>query len=129
MSGQHTDKAALVSHPLAAADPTGLTNVHRIALTGVAQSVAIPASWKHKFCLLTVDTATANVQYAFSAGAAATLVRDQAAAIGTGSAVAGATIFSKASKDGRIRAGVTHLNFISDSADGYLEIEISETPS
>jgi hypothetical protein len=127
MSGRLVEKAASPSHPLAVADATGLTNIHRIALTGVAQSIAIPASWQGRFCLLTVDS-TADVQYAFSAGAAATLVLDQAAAIGTGSAAAGATIFAGGAKDARIRIGCTHINFIASAAGGFLEVEVSETP-
>lgn len=128
MASKHQDKAALVSHPLAVADTSGLTNVHRIAISGAAQSIALPASWQGKFVRLTVDSAV-NVQYAFSSGAAATLVLDQASAIGTGHAACGASIFAGSSKDGRVRNGVTHLNFIGDSASGFLEVEISETPA
>ena len=128
MASKSQEQAALLAHPLAVADTTGLTNVHRIALTGAAQSVAVPAGWQERFVRLTVDS-TSNVQYAFSTGAAGqTLVLDQAAAIGTGHAACGATIFAGQSKDGRVRRGVTFLNFIADAAGGFLEVEISETP-
>lgn len=125
MSSSAVEKAALVSHPLAVADTSGLTNIHRIAITGVSQSVAVPAGWAGRFVRIT-NASTADVQYAFSRLAAATIVMNQAAAIGTGHASAGATIFAGSSRDARIQSGVLFLNFIGTS--GFLEVEISETP-
>lgn len=126
MSSSAEEKAALVSHPLAVADATGLTNVHRIAITGVSQSVAVPAGWVGKFVRITNDS-TSDVQLAFSRLAAATIVMDQIAAPGVGHASAGATIFAGSSRDARVRQGVLFLNFIGVS--GYLEIEVSECPA
>jgi hypothetical protein len=130
MSGNPVEKASLVSHPLAVADATGLTNVHRYSLTGAAQSIAIPAGWRGRFCLLTNDS-SADIQYCLSVGAAATLVMDQTAAIGTGHAACGSTIFAGTSKDARIRQGASAmwLNVISSVSGGFLEVEISETSS
>lgn len=128
MASKNQEQAVLVGHPLAAADATGATGVYRIALTGASQNFAVPAKWLGRFVRVTVDS-TADVQYAFSNGAAQTLVLDQASAPGTGHVAAGSSIFAGQVKDARVRAAVTHMNFISTAAAGFLELELSETPA
>lgn len=132
MASKNQEQAALLGHPVAALDPTGYTGVYRIALTGVVQNIAIPATWKGRFCELAVvsPAGTTDVQYAFSFASQA-IVRNQASAVGTGHASAGRTIFPNTTRDGRIRQGMTFLNFISSAAEAssYLEISISEVPS
>lgn len=122
-----SDDAANVSHPLAVADSTGLTNVHRIAILATSQSFAIPTKWQGRFVTLFNDS-TSDLQYAFSTGAAGqALVQDQAAAIGTGHAAAGATLEAGESRAGKVRIGATFLNFIGSAASGYLEVEVSQS--
>lgn len=126
MASKAQDKAALVTHPVASTST--LTGVSRIALTGSAQNEAIPSTWVGKFVKLSVEGSN-GVQYAFSAGAAATLVRDQAATLNSPSAVAGSPIPAGGFADGRVPVGATHLNFISTSASagGFLVAHVSET--
>lgn len=115
-----------LSHPTVAADSTGLTGVFRIALTGVSQSLAIPAKWRGRVVRITVDS-TADVQYGLSTGAAGqTLVLDQLSALTLSSAAAGASIFTLQSRTARVPTGATFLNFIATAAAGYLELELTE---
>jgi hypothetical protein len=119
------DQAAL-AHPLNVADTTGAKGVYRIALTGAAQSLAVPAAWRGREVRITVDS-TADVQYGFSTGAAGqTLVLDQASALTLSSAAAGASIFTLQSRNGRVPAAATFINFIASAANGFLELEMSE---
>lgn len=120
-------KAALIGHPLASTDTT--LGTVRIAITGGAQSAAVPSSWQGKFFEITNDSAV-DLQYAFSTGSAGvTLVNDQACTPSAGSAAAGKTIFAGASKDGRVRVGVTYLNWVTPAAStGFIEVTVSETP-
>jgi hypothetical protein len=119
------DQAAL-AHPLNVADTTGIKGVFRIALTGAAQSLAVPASWRGREVRITVDS-TADVQYGFSTGAAGqTLVLDQLSALTLSSAAAGASIFAGQSRNARVPAPATFINFISTAAAGFLEAEVSE---
>lgn len=129
MASKNQEQAVLVGHPLAAADATGATGVYRIALTGASQNFAVPAKWLGRFVRVTVDS-TADVQYAFSTGAAGqTLVMDQTSAINAGNAAAGSSIFAGQSRDARVPAGATYLNYISTAASGFLELELSEVPA
>lgn len=132
MTSKNQEQAALLSHPVAALDPTGFTGVYRIALTGANQSIVLPTVWAGRFIELTVvsPAGTTDVQYGFSK-VAQTLVRNQASAVGTGHAAAGKTIFPNSSRDGRIRQGHYVLNFIASTGEAlsFLEIHISEVPS
>lgn len=125
---KNTVKATSVVHPTASA--TAGVGVTRIALTGSAQNVAVPAAWVDKFVKISVEGAN-GVQYGFSSGAAAvTIVRDQAATPSSGSAAAGGPIPAGSFADGRIPKGSTFLNWISTSASsgGFLVLYVSETP-
>ncbi len=118
--------SALLTHPVAST--SALTGVSRIALTGSAQSEVVPSSWRGKFVKLSVEGAN-GVQFAFSAGAAVTLVRDQTGTLNSPSAVAGTPIPAGSFADGRVPVGATHLNWISTSASsgGFLVAHVSET--
>lgn len=120
------DKAARLGHPVAVADASGLQGVHRILLTGALQSWAIPSGMVGKFVTLTVAS-NDDVQFAFGMGAAPALVLNQVSSLGTGSAAAGKTIFSRTSLDRRVSRGATHLSVIATGGSGgYLEIDCSE---
>ena len=125
MSSRFQEQAQL-AHPLTVADTTGLKGVFRIALTGVAQSLAVPAAWRGREVRIMVDS-TADVQYGFSTGAAGqTLVLDQLSALTLSSAAAGASILSTRERVGRVPTQATFVNFISSAAAGFLELEMSE---
>lgn len=142
MSGKNQDQAALKSHPVAAADATGLTGVYRVAITGAAQSIVLPAAVApsaaaqvgvaSKFVSLRVvpssPTGTTDIQYAFSK-AAQTLVRNQVSTTASPSAAAGATLSAGEVADGRIPATMAYLNIFGSAADGYIEYYVSETRS
>ena len=119
-------KAALLGHPIAAADATGITGVYRYALTGSAQSAAIPEEIRGKFCTLTVFSAD-DVQFAFGVAAAPVITLNQASALGTGSALAGKTLMARIPLDRMIPRAAAFLGWCSTGGGGgYLEIECSE---
>jgi hypothetical protein len=120
-------KAALLGHPVAAADASGLTGIYRIALTGSPQTMAVPAGIRGKFATLTV-VSNDNAQYAFGTGTTApALVKDQVSAFDAPSAAAGKTIFSKTSIDRIIPRNATFLSVVATgTTGGYLEIDCSE---
>lgn len=127
MSSVDEEKAAARQGPVCAANALGLTGVHRVAISGSAQSVAVPAALRSHYVTFVVATTSADVQRAWSSGAAGqTLVLNQAAAFGTGNAAAGATQFSKTKEDEQVPLDATFLNFIGTAADGYLEVYVSE---
>jgi hypothetical protein len=130
MSSQAQESAALVAHPVGSTSTTGLKGVVRILLTGSAQNTAIPADLRGKWLNVTVNSLD-DVQYLFSTtGAAITVVLNQVAALGTGHAQAGKTVFSKTSVDRRVPSNASHLCFISSGANaGWLELECSEAPA
>lgn len=119
-------KAALLGHPIAAADVRGITGVYRYALTGSPQNAAIPAELRGKFTTLTVVSAD-DIQFAFGVGAAPTIALNQASALGTGHVQAGKTVFSRIPLDRQIPLAATHLGWCATGGSGgYLEIECSE---
>lgn len=127
MTSIDEEKAAARQGPTAAASSTGLTGTARIALTGAAQSVAVPVQMRGHYFTLVIATTSADVQRSWSNGAAGqSLTLNQPAALGTGNAAAGATLFSKTTNDEECPLDATFLNFISTSADGFLEIYCSE---
>lgn len=120
------DKAARLGHPIAAADATGVTGVQRYALTGALQSWAIPTGLRGKFLTITIAS-NDDVQFAFGAGSAPALVKDQLSSFGTGHVAAGKTIFSRTSLDRRVPANATHLSVIATGTNGgNVEFDCSE---
>lgn len=111
-------KAALIQGPIAAADATGLRGVHRIAVSGSAQSFAIPSGLLGKRGFINLY-ATADVQWAFGIGSAPTIVLNQASAPGTGHVGAGATLPTGQWMAFPIAEGATHVGFIGTT--GFLE--------
>lgn len=124
MSGLALEKAAAIQAPIAAANPAGNTGVHRIAVSGSAQSFALPAGMIGKYITL---FCTAEIQYALGLGAAPTIVLNQAAALGTGHAAAGKTLTAGQDKDVPIPKAATHIGWIGTT--GFVEIYCSETPA
>lgn len=139
--GVQAEKAAMVSGPIITAngagvltaDATNVTGVVRIALTGAAQTATLPALTDHpqkKSALgkrfLRVLAVGANVQLAQGAGAAPTIVLNQASAFGTGHVGAGATFLNGAEKEFEVDPKATHLGFISDVATGFIEFYVSD---
>jgi len=140
--GALLEKAANVTGPIItpqvvggalAADTTGLTGVMRIAVTGAAQSFALPAatsdpqkkSTMGKRFLRLVPVGV-NVQLAQGAGAAPTIVLNQVSVIGTGHVGAGASFFNGVPDQWEIDQRATHVGFIGDAATGFLEYYISD---
>lgn len=130
----NVDKAAGVAGPIAAADASGMTGVYRIACTGVAQSFVLPVTlanqmnrtnWAKRF--ISLKAIGVNIQFAQGMGAAPTLVLNQASAVGTGHAAAGATIPSGTEVQFLVNATATHVGWISDANAGYLEVYFAET--
>lgn len=136
MSSQDANKAARVTGPIAAADATNRTGVVRIALTGSAQTATLPTTGRDpqkKSTLgarfIRIAAVGANVQFAQGLGSAPTIVQNQAAAVGTGHASAGATLFNGVAEQFMLDSAATHLGFIGDGgAAGYLEFYVSDQP-
>ena len=130
-----SEKAASVAGPIAAADPTGITGVMRIAVTGAAQSFALPAAAADpqkkssmggrfiRLCFVGV-----NGQLAQGLGTAPTIVNNQVSVIGAGSAGAGATFFDGVPEHFDLDHRATHIGFIGASAAGFLEYYVSDKP-
>jgi hypothetical protein len=97
----------------------------RIACTGAAQTYAIPAAVRGRFCRF--RAAGVEVQVS-SDDAATSIVLDQVsnAAASTSSAAAGITLLSGEFFDGILQGDATHLCWISRSATGYVEFHFSE---
>jgi hypothetical protein len=124
-----------VTGPIAAADTTGRTGVMRIAVSGSAQNFALPTSGaapgkRHTLPArwLRIAAAGVNVQWAFGVGSAPTIALNQAAAVGTGHAAAGATLFNGIPEQVLVPSEATHVGFIGESAAGYLELYVSDQP-
>jgi hypothetical protein len=112
-------RSASLGAPISTADSTGAKGVHRIAVSTTAGSSAVPAGMVGQF--VRIQSATANTQIAFTQGAAQTLVINQAAALGTGHAAAGWTVFASSSQSFYVPAKTTHINYVADAA-GFIEI-------
>ena len=122
-------KSAAVSFPISAADPTGASGVHRIANISAASSVELPSGMRGKF--IRVRPIGGDVQVGLSFGSSGqTLVVNQAAALGTGNAAAGATVKDGEWIDGIVPTvaspGRVWLNYINVSGTISLEVWCSE---
>jgi hypothetical protein len=131
MSGWE-ERDAMVRFPVAVADNTETAvGFQRIAVTGAAQTFALPKGWLGKainFSFRANGTALLYGQVAL-APTAQSLVLNQAsnAAAGTGSAAAGKTLYDGEDLD-RFPIGDTHthLCWIGNAAAGYAEFYLSE---
>ncbi len=126
---------AQVRFPLAAADNTeDAVGFQRIAVTGAAQTFALPKAWYGKFLNFSFRANGSALTYGQVAVAtsAQSLVLNQAssAAAGTSSAAAGKSLDVGESLDrAPLDTGVTHLCWIGASAAGYAEFYVSERTS
>lgn len=123
-------KSAAVSFPISAADSTGLYGVHRINSISAAGSAELPSGMKGKFLRVRPIGGDAQVALSF-ASAGQTLVLNQAAALGTGHAAAGATVKDGEWLDGIVPSmpgvGKVWLNYINVSGAIALEVWCSES--
>lgn len=136
MTERYSEQAARVTGPKAVADATARTGTQRIAITSTQTQVPLPTTGKAKgkastiggrfIRLLAVGT---NVQWSEGHGAASTVVFNQAAAVGTGHASAGATLMDGMPEQMQICSEVTHLTFIANtSLSGFVEFYVSDQP-
>jgi hypothetical protein len=129
------EQAARVTGCIAAADPTLRTGGWRIALTGTAQSVALPTAGKVDGKASTIAgrfvriaAFGANVQLAQGIGAAPAVLLNQISVMGTGSASFGMTIIDGHPEQFRIDSQTTHLGFIATTGAGFLEMIVADQP-
>lgn len=116
-----TQRDANIRFPFAAA--AGGRGVHRVAVTGSAQTFALPEVMKGKFLYFAVDadgTALTKVQVA-AAISAQSLAVDATTGI-----TAGVTVPAGQYIDRLLCDGSTHLCFIGDAAAGFVEFYTSE---
>lgn len=116
-----TQRDANIRFPFAAA--AGGRGVHRVAVTGAAQTFAFPEVMKGKFLYFAVDadgTPLTKVQVAAAISAQA-LALDATTGI-----TAGATVPAGQYIDRLLCDGATHLCFIGDAASGFVEFYVSE---
>lgn len=121
------DREASVRFPFSAADNTMTLPCgnQRIAVTGAAQTYAIPEAMRGKF----IRFRAIGVEVQVSSHTAATsMVLDQAssAAAGTSSAACAMTLFAGEFFDAELEPQATHLCWIGRSATGFVEFFISE---
>jgi len=131
-----TETAARITGCIAAADATMRTGGWRIALTGAAQSVALPTAGAEKGKRSTLGgrfvramAVGANVQLAQGVGAAPTVVLNQVSVMGTGNAGFGMTLANGQAESFRLDSAATHLGWVSDAAAGFLELYVSDQPA
>lgn len=123
-------KDAFVIGPVAAADVSGITGVYRYASSTANTSALVPDKMKGSF--LRIASIGVDTDVAFSTPAAQALVKNQAAALGTGHAAAGFTIPAGGFIDvivPRHAPDVTqavYLNFISSASGGQVVLYRSE---
>lgn len=131
MSGWE-ERDAMVRFPVAVADNTeNAVGFQRIAVTGAAQTFALPGGWKGKainFCFRANGSTLLYGQVAL-APTNQSLVLNQAsnAAAGSSSAAAGKSLYDAEELD-RFPIGDshTHLCWIGNAAAGYAEFYVSE---
>lgn len=116
-------QAALLSHPIAAADVSGVRGVYRYAL-GSTVNITLPQGLRGAYVRISV-MGDDPVQYACGIGAAPVLSNNATSAVGTGSAAAGASILGNSSMDAIIPREATHLTIIGGT--GFVELYRSET--
>jgi hypothetical protein len=123
------NRACLVAAPVAVLDTTGAQGVTRYVSSASNTSVLVPAAMRGKF--YKIKSVGTQTDYAFSIGAAQTLVRNQASALGTGHAAAGDTLTSDEVDPGIIPRTTDdrpiYLNFISSDTNGFVVFRCSET--
>ena len=118
------NKAASKHLPRAVADTTSQSGVQRYASSASNATAAMPDAWKGKW--VTFHSDGVDTQVAYGVGSAPTLVYDQASAIGTGHAGAGATCKDGSPRDFLIPREATHLAWISSATGGFFEMHLSE---
>jgi hypothetical protein len=127
MASEAELRAALNFGPIIRADATGLTGVHRVAIDGNSQSVAIPSGMRGKW----LDVfATVDVQWGFGNGTSApTIVTNQAAALGAGHASAAKDLPAGTIMPKRIPYDATFIAWKAASAGGFFAFDVSEQPT
>lgn len=116
-----TQRDANIRFPFAAA--AGGRGGHRVAVTGAAQSFALPEVMKGKFLYFGVDadgTALTKVQVA-AAVSAQTIALDATTGITVGMTVPAGQYIDRLLCD-----GATHVCWIGDQAAGFVEFYTSE---
>lgn len=108
-----------------AADATGVTGVFRVATTAGSVTHTLPADYRGVW--VRAVSIGASTQYAFTlrGATAPTLVYNQAAAIGTGHAAAGATLIDGVEQQFRVPDNAVSVTVISSSTGGFFEIHVS----
>jgi hypothetical protein len=137
MASPSTEQAARVTGPIAAADVSGLTGVHRYAVTTsdgnvalTARDPAAPGYRKSKLGgrFIRLLAMGANVQYAFGTGAAAPDINlNETSALGTGDVNAGATLVNGIPEHVLVPSEATFLAWVGDG-NGFLEFYVSDQP-
>lgn len=123
MSHPAVTKNASVRLPTNAIDATnGLTGVYRIAVTTTAASYALPTGFRGNF--VKIYASGTDIQCGFSRGAT-TIVLNQASALGTGHAQAGATVPNGTFIDGLVPRHSTYFNVLGIGG-GFVELYLSE---
>lgn len=126
------ERDAMCRFPLAVADNTEVAaGCQRIAVTGAAQTFALPKGWLGRYINFAFRANGSTLTYGQVAVAtsAQSLVLNQAsnAAAGSSSAAAGRTLAVEEAMDRvTLDTGVTHLCWIGASAAGYAEFFLSE---
>jgi hypothetical protein len=118
---RNTDREADVRFPFAAV--AGGLGVHRVAVTGVTQTFALPEPMRAKFLYFAVDadgTALTKVQVAASVGSQ-TIALDATTGV-----TAGVTVPAGSFIDRKLHDGATNINWIGDAAAGFVEFYTSE---
>ena len=132
--GTHTEKAACIGGPIAAADATGITGVFRYAATGTAQNIALPLAADNpqkKSTLggrfLAIRPVGCSIQWAQGRGAAPTIVSNQVSTFAAPSAGAGASLADGERQEVILDALATHLGVLASAGTGFIEIYLAET--
>jgi hypothetical protein len=126
MAGQIEAKASAVKFPVSGADSTGLTGIPKYTSSTTAASATIPTAMRGRFVRVASHGCVTEVSASVGA---VTLVYGQTSALGTGSAVAGARIADGGYIEGILPNNCTHLNWVSSSGSGLVEIYCSELPN
>ncbi len=130
----YLEQASWLIGPTAAADATGITGCYRYASSATAASAALPTGWSTlrtdlgrigTGAFIRVQAITVDVQFAFSK-TAVTLVRNQAAAIGTGHAQAGITVPAGTYVDVMVPRDCGYINWVGPDGTGWVEFYMSE---
>ena len=122
MSHPALTKNASVRLPTNVIDTTGKAGVYRIAVSTTAASYALPTGMVGNF--VKIYASGTDIQCGFSRGAV-TIVVNQASALGTGHAAAGATVPNGMFIDGLVPKNSTYFNVLGIGS-GFVELYLSE---